>query len=90
MTIRMMRLAEVWRCRRVRRVLQAYLDGQVDAATAAEVERHLAACRRCGGEAAVYAEIRRALARRGARVDEVAVRRLRTFASQLPGSAERQ
>lgn len=71
------------RCRETVRVLQAYLDGEVDEATAEAAERHLETCRRCGLEATVYAEIKEALARRR-EPNEAAVGRLREFASRLP------
>lgn len=77
-------VAEMMRCLRLRGLLQAFLDGQVDEGTAARIERHLAACRRCGLEAAVYVEIKRALARRGRGADDDAVRRLHAFAEHLP------
>lgn len=50
------------RCRHVMRVLQSYLDGEVDAQTADVVAVHLEECRRCGLEAATYEAIKVALA----------------------------
>lgn len=69
-------------CMQVRRVLQRYLDGQLDEVTAKRVERHLEACRRCGLEAATYAEIKAALARRDG-LDPGAVERLTAFVGRL-------
>ena len=70
-------------CREVARVLQSYLDGNVDEITMRRVERHLEACRRCGLEAHVYEDLKAALARRSARVDRFAIERLRGFARSL-------
>lgn len=78
-------------CREVGRVLQSYLDGEVDEVTARRVARHLEACRRCGLEAVTYVEIKRALAERSSAVPQDAVIRLRQFAEQLingPGATE--
>lgn len=73
-------------CREVGRVLQAYLDSEVDDVMAHRVARHLEACRRCGLEAHVYQAVKDALARRRSRtVDVDAVERLRTFAADLAG-----
>ena len=49
-------------CYRVAKVLQAYLDGEVDAATAGDVSAHLEHCRRCGLEAGTYRAIKSAIA----------------------------
>ncbi len=70
-------------CRQVGRVLQAYLDGQADEVTMRRVEQHLEACRRCGLEVHVYEDLKAALARRSARVDRLAIERLRGFAYSL-------
>lgn len=69
-------------CHEVARVLQSFLDGQVDDLTARRVARHLESCRRCGLEAETYTRIKNTLARRGG-VDPEAVERLRAFGAQL-------
>lgn len=74
---------EVASCLEVGRVLQSYLDGQVDELTARRVSRHLEMCRRCGLEAETYTNIKAALARRGADVDPRAVERLKAFGRSL-------
>ncbi len=76
-------------CREVARVLQSYLDGEVDDLTARRVARHLEVCRRCGLEASAYAEIKRAMRKRGA-LDQVMVQRLRAFAEEVAGEGERR
>ena len=70
-------------CHEVARSLQAYLDGHADDVTARRIGRHLEACRRCGLELTVYRSLKQALARRTGTVDELAVERLRAFASRL-------
>jgi len=70
-------------CRQVGRLLQSYLDGEVDDLTARRVARHLDLCRRCGLEASTYAEIKKALARRGTPVPGDAHERLLRFAEHL-------
>ncbi len=75
-------------CREVARVLESYLDGEVDDLTARRVARHLEVCRRCGLEASAYVEIKRALRKRGA-LDQVMVQRLRAFAEEVAGEGER-
>lgn len=70
-------------CREVGRVLQSYLDGQTDEFTAQRVRAHLDACRRCGMEANVYAELKHALARHTPTVDAAIVERVRAFSRDL-------
>lgn len=65
------------------RMLQFYLDGQTDDHTAGRVARHLAACRRCGLEAATYREIKAVLSRRARRADVSTLERLRVFGRSL-------
>ncbi len=75
---------DVASCLHVTRVLQSYLDGNVDNLTARRVARHLELCRRCGLEAQTYAKIKESLARRGApEVNPAAVARLRAFGAGL-------
>ncbi|MGH3910254.1 MAG: anti-sigma factor family protein [Pseudonocardiaceae bacterium] len=69
-------------CRRVRRVLQSYLDGALDDATARRVARHLEGCRRCVREAETYLAIKNSLSRRRQGAPE-AVQRLRDFGEAL-------
>ncbi|GGZ97518.1 anti-sigma factor family protein [Streptomyces echinoruber] len=69
-------------CARSSRALQAYLDGEVDEATARRVTSHLNGCRDCGLEADLYREIKSALARQQ-QPDPRAVERLYTFAESL-------
>ena len=73
-------------CLRVTRVLQSYLDGEVDAVTSARVAKHLEQCRRCGLKASTYRAIKAAITQAGpdvAPVDAEAIERLRRFAGDL-------
>lgn len=74
---------EVASCLEVARVVQSYLDGQLDQLTARRVERHLAICRRCGLEASTYSEIKNALRRHGEPPSPATVHKLQQFAQQL-------
>lgn len=74
-----------WRaagCREAGRLLQCYLDGELDEFTARRVAAHLEDCRRCGLEAATFSAIKDALARRAA-VPPGAAERLRAFSEDL-------
>lgn len=77
-------------CMQVARVLQSYLDGQVDDLTARRVRRHLEHCRRCGLKSDTYEAIKEAIARHGRDVDPDALDRLREFGERLgeEGAAE--
>lgn len=78
-------------CLQVMRVMQPYLDGETDEVTARRVAAHLESCRRCGLDAAVYREIKNALARQEA-PDQSSVDRLRAFGQSLlepPGTGAR-
>lgn len=79
----LMSLSELARCLRTSRVLQRYLDGEVDDLTATRVAEHLETCRRCGLQARTYQAIKEAL-RSGSRdVDDLALRRLHAFSRSL-------
>ncbi len=87
------RVADVTACRDVGRVLQSYLDGELDIARTAEVAAHLEHCLRCGMESDVYARIKLALGRRADGhdphpEDRLAIERLRRFATALTAPEE--
>jgi anti-sigma factor RsiW len=69
-------------CARVGKVLQQYLDMELDAATASEVLSHLEECRDCGLEADTYQAIKDSVGRQGA-PDSAAIDRLKAFADEL-------
>lgn len=74
-------------CLEVARVLQSYLDGEINEFMAQRVKEHLEDCRRCGLEVEIYGEIKRALTRHKA-LDSQAVARLRAFGEALLRSTE--
>ncbi|MFD2024637.1 anti-sigma factor family protein [Promicromonospora aerolata] len=68
------------------RLLQAYLDGELDAGRARRVAVHLDGCWRCGLEASAYEAIKvavSAVSTHGGPVSHEAVARLRDFADRL-------
>lgn len=70
-------------CHQVGKVLQSYLDSELNESTAQKVMAHLELCRRCGMQAEMYEEIKRALAARTTPVPDDAVERLREFSDKL-------
>ncbi|MDP8929430.1 MAG: zf-HC2 domain-containing protein [Actinomycetota bacterium] len=75
-------------CREVARVLQSYLDHELDQRTARKVSHHLEDCRRCGLEASTYRELKQRLSDLGQPVDPEVVERLRVFVDKLMEHAE--
>lgn len=73
-------------CPEVRRTLQRYLDGEVDAEWASRVRAHLEVCRRCGLEAGTYQALMDNLEARGPEVPDELFTRLRQFAEGLVAS----
>jgi anti-sigma factor RsiW len=93
MTIFRHRVDRPMSCRQVGRLLQRYLDRDLDEVAARRIMRHLEDCRRCGLEVAAYTEIKATLARRGAQLPADTLARLREFAERLtregpPGLSE--
>jgi len=70
-------------CREVGRVLQWYLDGDLDQADIPKMQEHLEKCRECGLEAETYESISQSLAARGQLADDDVMDRLRAFTVQL-------
>ena len=70
-------------CRRVRKVLQAYLDGELDDRHATMVAAHLDQCDRCGIEAELYERVKDRLAGLRAVPDPDALARLHRFADEV-------
>lgn len=73
------------RCRRVARVLQAYLDGELGPEQTELVAEHLRQCGRCGIDERVYREVKRSLRGLASAPDEQALARLRAYAADLRG-----
>lgn len=76
-------------CREVARVLESYLDADLDDAIASRIAEHLEQCRRCGLEAATYLEIRRCLIGRTPALTDESLARLRDFADRLRAGGDR-
>ena len=72
-------------CREVGRVLQSYLDDDVEPDFASKIAAHLEACRDCGLEAETYIQIKDSLARQRPVVDDEVVARLRDFGESIAG-----
>ncbi len=70
-------------CQDVARMLQSFLDREVDEGSAERVAAHLEMCRHCGLEADVYREIKASLSRSTPTVSELTLRRLRHFGEEL-------
>lgn len=73
-------------CGDIMEVLQAYLDGEVDADEARRVAGHLEACTHCDRESEVYKSIKDSLANRRREVDPEVLAALRQFGEQLESS----
>ncbi len=78
-----LKVPDLARCLRVSRSLQRYLDGEADDLTVARLAEHLEECRRCGLEAKTYRAIKRAIRNGAHDVDELPLRRLRSFNRSL-------
>lgn len=70
-------------CRQVARLLQAYLDGELQDTRAVLVAGHLDACLRCGLDAGTYRWLKRQLAGLAPRDDGHRLERLQEFAREL-------
>ncbi len=78
-------------CRQVARVLQSYLDGEIDPVDVPAITEHLDACRDCGLAEATYDRIKVALARpSGTDIDPAVLERLRSFTEALERSVDPQ
>jgi anti-sigma factor RsiW len=72
--------------RRMRRAVDAYIDGELDAVEASAVTAHLDECWGCSGEAETLRLIKRSLrARTVRRPADLALARLRLWADHLIG-----
>lgn len=75
-------------CHEVARVLQAYLDQELDRGLAREVADHLDDCHRCGMEAETYRRLKASLSNLRQPVDPESVERLRRFVDDLTQRAD--
>ncbi len=86
-----LKLPDMARCLRVSRALQRYLDGEADDLTVARLAEHLEECRRCGLQAKTYRAIKQAIHNGAHDIDELPLRRLRSFnrsLAEVAGQAE--
>lgn len=72
------------RCRKVRRLLNAFLDDEIDATLARRVAAHLEVCEHCGFEAETYRAVKRALTDVREDLDPEIIERLERFVDHLP------
>jgi hypothetical protein len=70
-------------CPEVGRLLQRFLDGELDEMKARRIARHLEDCRRCGLKAETYSAIKTSLRQRRPDVPGDAIEYLRGFAQDL-------
>ncbi len=70
-------------CRKVAKVLQSHLDGELDDERRRKVAAHLDACERCGLEADVLSGVRNALRGRRERLPVATATALREFTDRL-------
>ncbi len=75
-------------CREVGLRLQTYLDDELDPERMALIRGHLEACRDCGLEYEVYAQIKSDIARWRHDPDPTVIDRLRNFARDVSGLVE--
>ncbi len=70
-------------CSEVMELLQAYLDGEIDAPQAKAVAKHLDRCSNCGPEAEVYRRLIASIKRQPPEPEPDSVDRLRIFLADL-------
>ncbi|MDH3293200.1 MAG: zf-HC2 domain-containing protein [Acidimicrobiia bacterium] len=78
-------------CSEVLEVIQSYIDGEIDDATARKVATHLDHCHPCVNEERAYLQIKNSLANRRIHVDVEVLDQLFSFGNRLktdPGIAE--
>lgn len=80
-------MRDMLECRRIRALLQSYLDGHISPEEAVRVSAHLDACRRCGLAAETFREIKAGLARFAEQPDRQTVQRLERFVEELDDDA---
>jgi len=74
-------------CREVGKVLQSYLDNDVEEDFASKIASHLEACKDCGLEFETYRQIKTSLAGKMPEVDPAALARLRMFGQEISGDS---
>ena len=74
------------KCRELGKVLQSYLDGDIEPDFADKLAAHLKDCRKCGLAEETYQRIKDSLAAKMPEVDPEAIARLRQFGNELSSS----
>ena len=74
-------------CREVGKVLQSYLDEDIEEGFAEKIASHLDACKECGLEVETYRQIKTSLAAKMPEVYPDAIERLRSFGQEITGDA---
>lgn len=73
-----------WAHRRIKRLVSAYVDGELDQAASGAVAAHLRECWGCSGDVEITRLVKRSLRNLGDRDhDTLGALRLRRFATQL-------
>ena len=70
-------------CSDVLKVIQAYIDGEIDAKTARKVADHLDRCHPCVNEEQIYEHIKSSLGRRRRHVDVDVLDQLMSYGERL-------
>lgn len=70
-------------CGDVLKVIQSYIDGEIDANTARKVAAHLEQCHHCADEEHIYAQIKTSLAKRRHHVDMDVLEQLMSYGERL-------
>lgn len=70
-------------CLEIARIMQSYVDEEMDELTARRVAWHLEICRECGLEVETYIEIKKAISRRHGSIPTDTLLRLEEFARNL-------
>lgn len=74
------------KCHELGKVLQSYLDGDLEPDFANKIATHLEKCRKCGLDLETYQRIKDSLASQLPEVDPEAIARLRQFGNELSSS----
>lgn len=73
-------------CQHVEKVMQEYLDNELDPAEVPKVLKHLETCRDCGLEAELYERIKTTLRGHQQTPDQASIDRVRNLAFELANS----
>lgn len=74
---------EARRCREIERLLQDFMDGELDIHETKYLLQHLEACRRCGLKAAIYRDVKESLVRQRRALSADTRAQLHTFLDEL-------